>query len=58
MPQVGFELTIPMFQRAKTVHTLDSVATLIGEAKFYWTLEEAVYMDSVLLQRDNCNFQQ
>jgi hypothetical protein len=31
MPQVGFETTIPMFVRAKTVHTLDGAATVIVE---------------------------
>jgi hypothetical protein len=30
MPQVGFEHTIPFFQRAKTVHALDRAATVIG----------------------------
>jgi hypothetical protein len=30
MPQVEFEPTIPVFERAKTVHALDSVATVIG----------------------------
>jgi hypothetical protein len=30
MPWVGFEHTIPMFERAKTVHALDRVATVIG----------------------------
>jgi hypothetical protein len=29
-PQVGFELTIPVFQRAKTVHALGQAATVIG----------------------------
>jgi hypothetical protein len=27
---VGFEPTIPVFERAKTVHALDSAATVIG----------------------------
>jgi hypothetical protein len=31
MPRVGFELMIPLFERAKTVHTLDRAATVIGE---------------------------
>jgi hypothetical protein len=31
MPQVGFETTIPIFERAKTVHALDRAANLIGE---------------------------
>jgi hypothetical protein len=30
MPLVGFEPTIPVFQRAKTVHALDRAATVIG----------------------------
>jgi hypothetical protein len=30
MPQVGFEYTIPVFERAKTVHALDHTATVIG----------------------------
>jgi hypothetical protein len=31
MLQVGFEPTIAVFERAKTVHTLDSTATVISE---------------------------
>jgi hypothetical protein len=30
MPQVGFEPTIPVFGRAKTVHALDRADTMIG----------------------------
>jgi hypothetical protein len=30
MPPVGFELTITVFERAKTVHALDRAATLVG----------------------------
>jgi hypothetical protein len=30
MPQVGLEPTIPVFERAKTVHSLDRSATVIG----------------------------
>jgi hypothetical protein len=30
MPQVGFEHTIPVFERAKTVYALDRAATVIG----------------------------
>jgi hypothetical protein len=30
MPQVEFELTIPVFKRAKTVHALDRPATVTG----------------------------
>jgi hypothetical protein len=31
MPRVGFESTIPAFERAKTVHALDRAATVIGQ---------------------------
>jgi hypothetical protein len=30
MHRVGFELTIPAFERAKTVHALDRAATVVG----------------------------
>jgi hypothetical protein len=30
MPRVGFEPTIPVFEREKTVHALDHAATVIG----------------------------
>jgi hypothetical protein len=30
MPCVGFEPTIPVFERAKTVHALDLAATVIS----------------------------
>jgi hypothetical protein len=37
MPQVGFEPTIPLFERAKTVHALERVATVISAMLLYWT---------------------
>jgi hypothetical protein len=33
MPQVGFELMIPVFERAKIVHVLDHAATVIGKVR-------------------------
>jgi hypothetical protein len=33
MPRVWFELTIPVFERTKTVHVLDRAATVIGFGK-------------------------
>jgi hypothetical protein len=30
---VGFQPTIPVFERAKTVHALDRAATVIGDGK-------------------------
>jgi hypothetical protein len=32
MPRVGFEPTLPVFERAKTVDALDGAATVIGKA--------------------------
>jgi hypothetical protein len=34
MPPVEFEPTIPVFERAKTVHVLDRAATVIGMQSF------------------------
>jgi hypothetical protein len=36
MPRAGFELTIPVFERAKTVHALDGAATVIDTLKPTW----------------------
>jgi hypothetical protein len=35
MPRVGFEPTIPVFERAKTVHALDRATTGIGTLFIY-----------------------
>jgi hypothetical protein len=35
MSLVGFELTIPEFERAKTVHALDRVDTVISSTSVY-----------------------
>jgi hypothetical protein len=35
MPQVGFEPTIPVFERVKTVHVLDRAAIMISIIKKY-----------------------
>jgi hypothetical protein len=32
MARVGFELMIPVFELAKTVHALDRAATVIGDS--------------------------
>jgi hypothetical protein len=34
MPRVGFEHTIQVFERAKTVHALDRAAIVIGILKY------------------------
>jgi hypothetical protein len=31
MPRVGFEPTVPVFERAKTVHALDRAAAVFGK---------------------------
>jgi hypothetical protein len=33
MAQVGFEATIPVFERAKIGYALDSAATVVGKSK-------------------------
>jgi hypothetical protein len=33
MPRIGFESTIPVLERAKTVHALDRAVTVIGTIK-------------------------
>jgi hypothetical protein len=38
MPRVEFEPTIPVFERAKTVHALDLTATVIGNIPHTGTL--------------------
>jgi hypothetical protein len=35
MPQVGFELTIPVFEREKTVLAFDGVANVVGLSSSY-----------------------
>jgi hypothetical protein len=35
MPLVGFEPTILVFKRTKTVHALENVATIIGQLNKY-----------------------
>jgi hypothetical protein len=39
MPQVGFEITIAVIERALTVHSLDRAATAIGQYDSIWTYE-------------------
>jgi hypothetical protein len=41
MPWVGFEPTIPVFERAKTVHALDRAAIVIGQ---YVTREQTHFI--------------
>jgi hypothetical protein len=38
MPWVGFESTIPAFEREKTVHALDRAAIVIVSDVTYWTI--------------------
>jgi hypothetical protein len=35
MPPVGFKSTIPVFEREKTVHALNSAVTVMGEGTIY-----------------------
>jgi hypothetical protein len=38
LPEVGFEPTIPLFERTKTVHAFDRAATVIGISVYYGVL--------------------
>jgi hypothetical protein len=49
MPSVGFEPTIPAFERAKTVHVLDHEATVIGKI-LYLRRYTRIFSCSCLLQ--------
>jgi hypothetical protein len=43
-PRVGFESTIPAFERAKTFHALDSTITVIGSEflknPYFWPIKQ------------------
>jgi hypothetical protein len=41
MPEVGFEPTIPAFERAKTVHYLDGAVTVTGTSKLNKSVGQA-----------------
>jgi hypothetical protein len=38
MPRVGFESTIPVFEREKMVHALDRAATVIGKMVYFYKI--------------------
>jgi hypothetical protein len=42
MPLMGFEPTIPVFERTKTFHALDRAATLIN--RLWYSYQNAVYI--------------
>jgi hypothetical protein len=45
MSRVGFEPTIPVFERAKMVHDLDRAATGIDRRYYYCSKMYRVYFD-------------
>jgi hypothetical protein len=49
MPRVGFELTFPVFKRAKTFHALDREATVIGQLLFTATAHVRLQVTSIRL---------
>jgi hypothetical protein len=64
MPRVGFEPTIPLLERAKTVHALDRAATVIGRnalsppqithhrvEEWLWKLRKEVFIGSSKTER-------
>jgi hypothetical protein len=52
MPRVGFETTIPVFERPKTVHALDCAATVVGHC---WLCLLSFFRSKSLLYRLQCN---
>jgi hypothetical protein len=49
MPRVGFELTILVFERAKTIHALERAATVIGNVK---TVVTIIFKQGVIFSSD------
>jgi hypothetical protein len=47
MPRVGFEPTIPAFERAKAIHGLDRAATVIGKVNYYGSENTLQYITNV-----------
>jgi hypothetical protein len=46
MPQVGFEPTIQVFERAKKIHVLDRVAAVIGQQECMGTTNCLISFDA------------
>jgi hypothetical protein len=44
MPRVGFEHTIPAFERAKAVRALDRAATVAGDYSLKSALNQSVHL--------------
>jgi hypothetical protein len=53
MPLLGFETTIPVFQRTETFHALDHTATVIGSCVIYQELN--ILICCSLRQMDHVN---
>jgi hypothetical protein len=54
MPQVGFEPTIPAFERAKAVHALDRATTVIGNEDYCPSKISASALDWILYENGRC----
>jgi hypothetical protein len=50
MPYVGFEPTIPAFERAKTVHALDRSATVTGLPTLHNTIWQRNRMKLLVIE--------
>jgi hypothetical protein len=51
MPRVGFEPTIPVFERAKTVRTLDGGATVIGTEIYTNKIKEFIVKNKLDMRK-------
>jgi hypothetical protein len=56
MPQVGFEPTIPVFKRAKTVHALDGEAIVIGTAKYSNSKQHSITIFSEINETNSLSY--
>jgi hypothetical protein len=54
VPVVGFEPTIPVFERAKTFQALDRAATVIGECYSGYTFWRCVCCSPLEVQPSSC----
>jgi hypothetical protein len=55
MPRVGFEPTIPVFERAKPVHALERAAAVIGKNCVYALIENILLPQMLSLITDHHN---
>jgi hypothetical protein len=53
MPRVGFEPTIPVFERVKTVYALDRQDSVIGLSFTVTFKSELLYINGIVIRESN-----